>query len=55
MQQSGPIASAYVAANGYVWAKYIFGKWPQCNRVGPLHMHKRLLIVTDAAGWAYCI
>ena len=39
MQQSGPIVYAYVAADGYVWADYIFGKSSRCNRVGQLYMH----------------
>ena len=35
MQQSGPIASAYAAADGYVWAEYILGSDP--NATGWAH------------------
>ena len=44
MQQSGPIVYAYVAADGYVWADYIFGKSSRCSRVGQLCMHMWLLM-----------
>ena len=36
MQYSGPITYAYVAADSFAWADYIFGKRPQCNRKGGL-------------------
>ena len=36
MQQSGPITYAYAAADGYVWAKYIFWEVPSMQQGGPI-------------------
>ena len=60
------ICIQYVAADSYIWADYFFGKCPQCNRVGQLHMCMWLPIatpgpikvlgsVTKAIGWAHHI
>ena len=36
MRQSGPITHAYAAANGYVWAEYIFWEVPSMQQGGPI-------------------
>ena len=47
MQQGGPTAYVYAAADVYVWANYLFGKCSQYNRVGLLNMHMRLPMATS--------
>src|SRR5258708_26463379 len=66
MPRGGPIAFVAAPADGFALAHYFSGGCCQCPRMGPLHLHQLLPMVSlgpftfsrgiaNALGWAYHI
>jgi hypothetical protein len=47
MPLHGPIAFAIVAADGFTWAHYCFGRSFRYPQMGPLHLQQLLRMTSD--------